>query len=406
MASLGIIGLGTMGKSLAMNVASKKSIPVHVYNRDYKVTKRVIKEAQNEGFGEYIKGYEHVLDAVLNSDTTMLMLPHGDVFDNVVDSFLADVPNGYTFIDGANEHYKVSQKRGKRLDDLGYNYLGVGVSGGQEGARKGPCMMIGGSYESYENYDYIFSLIAGNANYGYYGHDYGVGHFVKTVHNGVEYAIMQAICEIYHAFGEDVLKEALNITNVSGNLIDITHKALTYDLNNISDVAKMNDTGMWCVQYAHEHKICIPMITAAVNARLMSNFDRAHKEKQRFTKVPANAVTIAAQSIAFAFGFAIYEGHQLVKSYTNLDYNHVMENWKKGAIISCNVLGNEYLDNVVENADYVRYLVSYCTINSVPIHSLNAALNFYNSLTSHKLSTSLLMAQRNVFGNHPIESIK
>lgn len=405
MASLGVIGLGTMGKNLALNVASKKTIPVHIYNRTFSKVTQTINEADQQNCLEYMKGCHDPIDVIMSSDTTMIMLPHGKPFDDFVKSIKNDIPSGYTLIDGANEHYTVSQTRGKSLDHEGINYLGVGVSGGAEGARNGPCMMIGGSYDAYLEYEYIFNLIANGSNYGYYGKDYGIGHFVKTVHNGIEYAMLQCICEVYHIFGKDTLNSALYHLKHEGyesTICDITKLALNYDLENIKDVAKMNSTGMWCIKYANEKGISIPMINAAVDSRIISSLYRDNNHKSHVSCTSTN-VDYAVHSIKFGMACALYEGELLVKSYGNLDYNMVMSNWKKGAILSSNNLHYTYKFDIQNSKKKAGIFVNICVNNEIPCPAISSALNYHNSIECCNLPVNLLMAQRNVFGEHPIE---
>jgi 6-phosphogluconate dehydrogenase len=409
--SIGIIGLGAMGKNLALNVASKKIHDVHVYNRTFSKTQEFCKLAQNYKLEEYVKIHNDPLDVIMGSDTTIVMLPHGDAFDNLIDPLIHDIPNGYTLIDGANEHYKISQSRGYDLQKYGINYLGVGVSGGATGAREGPCMMIGGDQNSFQKYKYIFDMIANNATYCYYGDDYGIGHFIKTVHNGIEYAILQAICEIFHVFGKNTLLEAISLDSredkLDGMIIDITKRALQeYDLDNIKDVAKMNDTGLWCVQYAHEHKICIPMINATVNARFISVYVEDKKKKSISFQIDSeDIVQIARNTLKFSYACAIYEGKLLCDHYGNIDYNDVMANWYKGAIISCDYIEPNFQRYMHDYYNSTRRFVSYALFGNLPASCIYSALSFYNSKRCGKLPVTLLMAQRNIFGEHPIEFV-
>ena len=252
-------------------------------------------------------------------------------------------------------------------------------------------------------------MISNDATYGYYGKDYGIGHFVKTVHNGIEYAILQSICEIYHVFGKQTLLEAISLDYTSdkldGMIIDFTKKALQeYDLDNIKDVAKMNDTGLWCVNYANEHKLCVPMINAAVNARLISVYAQDKKKKSISFQVDSDhIVQIARNTLKFAYACALYEGKLLCEHYGGLDYNDVMMNWSKGAIISCNYLDPEFESYKHKYASSAKRFVSYSLFGNIPTNCIYSALNFYNSTRCGTLPVTLLMAQRNIFGEHPIE---
>lgn len=409
MKSIGVIGLGTMGGNLALNIASQKLCKVNVYNRTQNKTKEIYKLAIRENCANYMQGYSTFFELIEASDSAILMLPHGDAFDQMMRPIVAHIPPGYTLIDGANEHYKTSLERGEFFSNHGINYLGVGISGGSRGARNGPSMMIGGSQTAYLQHKHLFDLIANGSSYEYYGNDYGAGHFVKTVHNGIEYAIMQSISEVYHLFGKEVLYQALNVAeSIDGFLIQLTKKVLyEYDLDKINDVAQMNDTGLWCVNYANEHKIPIPMISSAVNARFISKYSsdkkESNKRKNVFDEKSINVI-IASGVLKFAFACALYEGKILVDSY-NLDYEQVLRNWSKGAIISSNMLEKDYMKYMRKYSKSAKQFMSIAVLSNVPAHATYSALNLYNSMRCGKLPADLLMAQRNCFGNHPLEYI-
>jgi len=400
--SLGLIGLGSIGGNLALNI--QKSHELNVCNRSPEKVKVIVKKSS------HVKGYENVEEMVSDMKeprTIITALPHGETTDAMVKKLSSVMSKGDTIIDCSNEFYRTSRNRGAFCQSKGIGYLGTGLSGGAEGARLGPALMIGGPSKTFEEHEDLFKSFA--RSYAYMGEDYGVGHFTKMVHNGVEYGMLQGIAEgiadVYAYCNQDthymnqVLKVVQN-TDIDGYLtrsaMDVLHE---YDFSKIADIGHMNNTGLWCSEIGLEYGIPTPTINSAVNSRFTSRHIKALNTANH--RNCAIDFTVAADALRFVFATSLLEGYDLMAT-RHVGDESIKQAWSAGTIIECPMIGEDYrtiLEKTVENA---RVMVMYCTAAGIPCPSIQAALTQFDF--THQTSTSMkfIMAQRNYFGQHEI----
>lgn len=403
---VGIVGAGTMGSNIARNLA-QKGHKVHVYSRSSDRCK-LLKDVG--GVKCYDAPQKMMRSMSVNNDShrvIMSMLPHGKAFDDFYQNVLSHVDEGDIFIDGANEHYETANKRGKRMRANGHMYLGAGVSGGAAGALNGPCVMMSGSVEAYDRCSGLFtSMCLPAGNFSYFGTDYGAGHFVKTVHNGIEYAMLQVVSELYDYYGKKFMLLSLDAMQqyhpAYGYIAQITKNIIkSVDVENIKDTSAMNSTGLWCSQYAVEHGIAVPTITSAVHSRILCNNrlfpHRIHsanpyREDERIYK-----------TLQFVFGCALHDGKVLCDHY-GVDFGLVAKTWSKGSIVECNMLTHDIPSHIHDGYSSAKGFAFRCNQAHVPCATVSAALEWYKTSSALRLPMNLVMAQRNTFGNHKYET--
>ncbi|PNH04030.1 6-phosphogluconate dehydrogenase, decarboxylating [Tetrabaena socialis] len=326
---IGLVGLAVMGQNMALNVA-EKGFPISVYNRSFDKTEAAVKRAQKEGLGDKLRGFETVKDFVMSLEKprrVIILVKAGAPVDQTIAQLSEYMEPGDIIIDGGNEWYENTEKRMKAVAEKGLLYLGMGVSGGEEGARNGPSMMPGGSPEAYSAIESIVKKVAAQVDSGpcvmYIGGG-GAGNFVKMVHNGIEYGDMQLISEAY-----DVLKtlggldnEELaavftewNQTELKSFLVEITaiimnkkdDQAPGYLVDMIVDKTGSKGTGKWTVQQAAELAVAAPTMASALDARYMSALKSQRVEAAKVcgavARLPANLV----QAQRDFFGSHTYE---------------------------------------------------------------------------------------------------
>jgi 6-phosphogluconate dehydrogenase len=396
--SLGLIGLGSIGGNLALNI--QKSQELNVCNRSPEKVKVIVKKSQR------VKGYENVEEMVSDMKeprTIITALPHGETTDTMVKKLSSVMSGGDTIVDCSNEFYRTSRNRGAFCQSKGIGYLGTGLSGGAEGARLGPALMIGGPQKTFEEHEDLFKSFA--KSYAYMGEDYGVGHFTKMVHNGVEYGMLQGIADVYAYCNQDgyymgqVLKRLEN-TDIYGYLtksaMDVLHE---YDLNKIADIGHMNNTGLWCSEIGLEYGIPTPTINSAVNSRFTSRNIKAINSTDH--KNCAIDFGIAVDSLRFVFATSLLEGYDLMQTRHVCDES-IKQAWSSGTIIECPMIGGDYRTIIEETAESARVMMMYCTAAGISCPAIQAALTQYDF--THQTSTSMkfIMAQRNYFGQHEI----
>ncbi|WP_373797485.1 NADP-dependent phosphogluconate dehydrogenase, partial [Kaistella sp.] len=296
--SFGMIGLGTMGSNLLQNIAD------HGYQcSGYDIDAEKV-NAVNYLTNQNIRAFSDLTEFVKNlksPKTVMLLVPAGIIVDSVITELLEVLDQGDIIIDGGNSHFKDTERRFVDLEKKGYHFVGMGVSGGEEGARKGPSMMPGGDQEAYENLKPILEKIAaqvdGEPTVAYMG-ERSAGHFVKMVHNGIEYALMQLISETYEIMKKGLQMEDREIHVVFKNwnggrlqsyLIEITRDIFAFKkkdskdllLNDIKDEAKSKGTGKWTSQAAMDLSVSVPMIDIAVSMRDLSKYKELRTEASK-----------------------------------------------------------------------------------------------------------------------------
>lgn len=386
----------------------------------------------------------------------MLMIKAGKPVEDLISKLLPFLKSGDIIIDGGNSFFRDTIRRYERLKDKRVHYLGVGISGGEEGALKGPSIMPGGSKEAWEQVEEIFQKISakinGDPSCKYIGPD-GAGHYVKMVHNGIEYSDMQLIAEIYF-----ILKNLLDMTayelakifaewnegDLNSYLIQITSNILlTKDtktgkplIDMISDSAKQKGTGKWASQEALKIGIPIPSVTEAVYARHISSKKEERLKASKLLEGPTpyfsgerDMLVEATRKALYAAKICSYaQGFSLLKAASEeynwqLNLGDISHIWRKGCIIRAsfleqiesafqlnkdleNLLFDSFFINVVKNSqkDW-RYVVNLAVENGLPVPALSSALSYYDSYRNPSLPANLIQAQRDYFGAHGFERV-
>jgi 6-phosphogluconate dehydrogenase len=387
--SHGIIGIGAMGHNLALNLDNK--IDMHVFNRHPEKIKELLKCTTKT------KGHESICEMVASMQkprTIITAVPHGEPSDTVIRHLTKTLGPTDTIIDCSNEHYNTSRKRADYCSSRHIKYLGAGI-----GALHDPAMMVGGPRSYYdEQKDFLNSFCS---NVVYMGPSAGDGHYTKMIHNGIEYGMLQGMADVFGYCDQksENMKQVLTIlreSDIDGPIVqyawDIFEKC---DINEISDVAEMNGTGLWCVQLGLEMGIPTPIIASAVNARVVSRYARSIDTNEKHT--PFFDPVLAAQTLRFVFAMAINEGYDLA-SLRPIKRKKIQKAWSKGTIIECPMITAE-LGNVIDKTiGDARTFVMHCTRSGVPCPAIQAALTHFDFISQRKTSMNFVMAQRNFFG--------
>lgn len=454
-ADIGLIGLAVMGENLVLNMESK-GFTVAVYNRTTdKVSKFINGRGKEKNFiGTY--SIEELVNSLERPRKVMLLVKAGKPVDEFIDQIIPFLEEGDIIIDGGNSHYPDTIRRTNYVESKGLLYIGTGVSGGEEGALIGPSIMPGGSTEAWPFVKDIFRSISAKVEDGspcceWVGDD-GAGHFVKMVHNGIEYGDMQLITEVYHIMKDliglshdkmhEVFKE-WNKGELDSYLIEITRDILVYKdedgdplLEKILDTAGQKGTGKWTGIAALDLGIPLTLIGESVFSRCLS----AQKEERVYAsgvlKGPSpefkgnkevfiedlKQALFASKVISYAQGYVLLKA--AAKEYNwELNYGSIALMWRGGCIIRSvflnkikeafdkdphlnNILLDPYFNNIILKAqDSWRRVCSTAILNGIPIPAFSAALNYYDGYRSARLPANLLQAQRDYFGAHTYERL-
>jgi 6-phosphogluconate dehydrogenase len=446
----GVIGLAVMGKNLAMNIESR-GYSVSVFNRSREKTDEMLKEVEGRNFkGTYT--IEEFVDSLEKPRKIMLMVKAGGPTDATIEQLKPLLDKGDILIDGGNTFFVDTQRRNKELSELGIHFIGTGVSGGEEGALKGPSIMPGGQKEAYELVAPIFQDIAakvnGEACTTYIGPD-GAGHYVKMVHNGIEYGDMQLISESYF-----LLKNVLGLTaeelhevfaewnkgELDSYLIEITADIFTKKdeetgkplVDVILDTAGQKGTGKWTSQSALDLGVPLPIITESVFARFISAMKEERVNASKVLRGPAaqdftgdkkafiesvRKALYMSKICSYAQGFAQMRAASEEYGW-DLKYGDIAMIFRGGCIIRAqflqkikeaydrepglkNLLLDPYFKEIVESyQDAAREIISVAVRNGIPVPCFAAALSYYDSYRTETLPANLLQAQRDYFGAH------
>jgi len=448
---LGVIGLGTMGANLARN-AARNGAKVAVYNRTTDVMHDFVKEYGKEGMIVPCKSYEELMRSLDAPRAILLMVKAGGAVDAVIEDLLPHLDEGDSIIDGGNSHYPDTERRTAELSEKGIRFLGMGVSGGEEGALLGPSMMPGGDITAWEDMKDLLENMAADDGLGgkcvsYIGEG-GAGHFVKMVHNGIEYGIMQLIAESY-----DVLKNVGGYSNaelaetfaswnegedLNSFLIDITAKIFAKKddqgsgdlIDVIQDQAGQKGTGKWTTISALHYGVAIPTITAAVDARIISGSLDLRASKRPYTPDLEEPVPNKEQmrimvrsALHLSILCAYKQGFQLMEKASeehewNLNLEECARIWMGGCIIR-SVLLKVFVDGLSsevarqktaeryfsdqfggEKQVYWRQVQELSASRGIPIPAMSASLSYYDAIRRDRLPQSLVQAQRDFFGAH------
>lgn len=451
--NFGIVGLGVMGRNLLLNMADNGFA---VAGLDLDPQKADSLQAEAQG-GQDIKATTHAeefIGLLQQPRAIMLLVPAGKPVDAAIASLLPFLDKGDIIVDGGNTYFPDTDRRFNELSEKGIHFFGMGISGGESGARRGPSLMPGGNREAYERLRPIFEAVAAKVNgepcVEFLGNG-SAGNYVKMVHNGIEYGIMQLIAETY-----DLMKKVYGMDNASiqqafeqwskeelnSFLVEITAQILkkkegeTYLVDLISDWAKSKGTGKWTSQNAMDLQVPIPVIDAAVNMRDMSKYKPERTEASKILHWnPTNTgaakeknVDHLKQALFFAILTTYAQGlaQLTVASETygyDLELEVVTKIWRGGCIIRATLLEdfrnayakNPQLRNILLDEDIAQKLVtSQGSIRSVvkdaidqgvPVSGLMNALAYFDAYRSEKLPTNIIQAQRDYFGAHTYERV-
>ena len=451
-AQFGMIGLGTMGRNLVLNIADH-GFAVCGYDRDMAQQKRLT----TEGAGKQVStaaSMQQLVDSLEKPAKIMLLVPAGKIVDAVLTELVPLLQKDDIVIDGGNSHFTDTDRRYTQLQQSGIHFMGMGVSGGEEGARFGPSMMPGSNEQSFNAVKNILESIAAKTEDGpcvtFIGNG-AAGHYTKMVHNGIEYAMMQLISEVYVILknvgglnNEDLQKTFAdwNSKELQGFLMEITADiflkkddntdAMLVDM--ILDKAKQKGTGMWTSQSAMDLNVPIPVIDAAVSMRYLSAMKEervatAEKYASAKNNVVVNKeelITDCKEALQFAFILAYAQGLHLLyeasKAYSyNVNIAEVARIWKGGCIIRSSLLneirkayvGDASLNNIIHSPVFINMLKNLRTAvtkvcnaamqNNIPVAAFSASLNYFDAYCSQNLPANLIQAQRDFFGAHTYE---
>ena len=450
----GMIGLGVMGSNLLLNMADNG---FSVIGFDTNPDKAKAFEASATK-GEKVKGVntlKEMVDQLKTPRKLMMLVPAGSPVDSVIGSLKPLLQKGDIIIDGGNSHYTDTIRRINELKDIGFHFMGIGISGGEEGARRGPSIMPGGDEEAYKEVAPILKAVSAKVNgepcVGYLGHD-AAGHYVKMVHNGIEYAIMQLISECY-----DLLHNGLQLSNkelhevfkewdggdMKSYLLEITavifdkkdDKTSNYLVDMILDKAGAKGTGQWTSQSGLDLPMPIPTIDAAVMMRNLSGLINERKEAAALYKTQVKKIEVDKKEFISQLRDALYfatlmsyaQGLAMLTTASSelkmdIPLPEVVSIWRGGCIIRSAMLDvfkkayqqtdlrNILLDKdiaklVKQKESAIQKIVSIAALNNYPAAGLMASLNYFNAYRRNLLPTNLVQAQRDFFGAHTYQRI-
>lgn len=454
-ADIGLIGLAVMGENLVLNMANH-GYTVAVYNR---TTSKVERFLSGRAKGKTILGahtLKELVSQVKSPRRIMMMVKAGAAVDKAIESLIPLLEPGDILIDGGNSHFPDSIRRTRSLAEHGLLFIGTGVSGGEEGALTGPSIMPGGNPDAWPHVKNIFQDIAAKTDAGepccdWVGED-GAGHFVKMVHNGIEYGDMQMICEVYH-----MMKDGLGLSNermhevfaawnkeeLDSYLIEITRDILAYreddgtcTLDLILDTAGQKGTGKWTAIAALDTGLPLTLIGEAVFARCLSALKDERVTASKVLDGPEKTYDGDVESMIDDLKRALYaskiisyaQGYQLMRGAAeeygwNLNYGGIALMWRGGCIIRSAFLGkikeafdrnpelgnlllDPFFESAVEEAQGAwRRVVSASVELGVPMPAIGSALVFYDGYRCKRLPANLLQAQRDYFGAHTYERL-
>ncbi|UCE95060.1 MAG: NADP-dependent phosphogluconate dehydrogenase [Flavobacteriaceae bacterium] len=447
----GVFGLGVMGSSISLNVADK-GYELSVYNRAEGGEEHVVDEFLSAN-SEYknIHGFTDLkafISSLSRPRKMLIMIKAGPTVDLVLNQLFPLLEKGDIVIDGGNSHYMNTKKRFELAREFGIEFIGAGISGGEEGARKGPSIMPGGTRESYQHVSQILESIAARDDFGktcctYIGPG-GSGHFIKMVHNGIEYVEMQLLAEIYALLSKQMNYEEIATLFKDWNdgpaysyLLDITIRILEkkegdgYLLDLILDKAGNKGTGSWSSKAAFDLGIPNTMMSSAVFARYISSFKETRVEMALEKGAGKNDSTlkIDLKSLEKAYNFGRLINHQqgfkLMESASkvygwDLNFSEIARIWSNGCIIKSHLMNelheefktkqdlfqmNTVLEVLNKDEKSVKDILSNALDQRLSMHCLTASYQYWIDMTSSRLSANLIQAQRDFFGAHTYQRI-
>lgn len=455
-AHFGLVGLGVMGENLVLN-AERNGFSSVVFNRTYGKTQDFL---AGRGAGKDIVGAETLEEFVASLERPrriLLMVKAGQPVDDMIQTLSPMLEEGDLLIDGGNSLYTDTERRVKELESKSFGFIGMGVSGGAKGALEGPSMMPGGTLSAYQAIEGLVRKMAAQVEDGpcvtYIGPG-GAGHFVKTVHNGIEYGIEQVLAEAYDLMKRvagmdgdamaDVLAGWNQTEELASFLVEITEVCLrTKDpdtgddlVEKIVDAAGQKGTGLWTVVSALEMGVSVPTIYSALNARVLSSLRSERLAAESVLQAPAPApfalgdpadgmpalrdACILASMASYAQGMALLQEASTLHDY-HLDLSAIGQIWKGGCIIRARLLqriqnayaSNPTLPNLLVDPWFaeqvnrrlpgLRAVVSGAALAGIPLPCLSSTLDYIDSYRTGRLPQNLVQAMRDCFGSHTYE---
>jgi 6-phosphogluconate dehydrogenase len=456
-AEIGLIGLGVMGSNLSLNIAEKGN-RIAVFNRSPEATRKFYAEA-GDLQGQIIpcETLEEFVASIRPPRPIIIMIKAGDPVDQQMEALKPYLSAGDIMIDAGNANFRDTMRRFDTLKDSGLTFIGMGVSGGEEGARHGPSIMVGGKEESWKRVDKVLTSISAKFNdepcVAWLGEN-GAGHFVKTIHNGIEYADMQMIAEIYGILRDGLGMSATEIGEVFGKwntgrlnsyLIEISETVLkatdpvsgTPMVDMIVDRAGQKGTGKWSVIEAQNMGVAATAIEAAVAGRILSSQKKEREEAEAILGLPTLAevpkdraafladlenALLAAKIGAYAQGFAVMSAASTEFGW-NLPMPTIARIWRAGCIIRsafldeitsaftkdpdvANLIVTPAFSQMVKETDgALRRVVSYAALSGLPAPALSSALAYFDAYRRGRGTANLIQAQRDFFGAHGFERV-
>ncbi|TCD00704.1 NADP-dependent phosphogluconate dehydrogenase [Pedobacter frigidisoli] len=447
---LGMIGLGTMGRNLLLNMADK-GFSVTGYDKD----RKMISKLEEEGKTHNLEGFDNIEDfinSLKTPRTLILLVPAGPIVDSVIAELKPLLSKGDIIIDSGNSHFTDTNRRVDELEKDGLHFFGMGISGGEEGARFGPSMMPGGDKEAYNVVKDVFEAVAakvGNDPCVTYIGPGASGHFVKMVHNGIEYAIMELIAEVY-----GILKNGLGYSNqqiydtfkkwnegrLQSFLLEITAEIFLFKdtetqndlLDQIKDEAKSKGTGKWTSEVSMELQLPIPTINEAVSNRDLSKFKKLRVSLEEAFGKKDNKIDVTVDDLENAFYFSMISAyaqgmHLLVQASKEYQYDlklqEIAKIWRGGCIIRAKFLediyqsyeknnslehlfGDSGIQDIIKSTlGGTRKTISACLNSGLGIPAFASTLTYFDTITTARMPSNLIQAQRDFFGAHTFERI-
>ncbi len=453
--AIGVIGLGTMGCNLLLNIAD------HGFSgAGYDKNADKVAKLDKLGRAKEVKGFTDInafMKSLQSPRALMMLVPAGKIVDDVIENLVPLLDKGDIIIDGGNSHFIDTERRSTSLERMGFHFFGMGISGGEEGARTGPSMMPGGDKQAYKHVQHILEAIAAQVNgepcVTFIG-PRASGHFVKMVHNGIEYALMQLIAETY-----EILKKGFHLDNeaihgifekwnegrLRSFLIEITTEIFSFKntdsdhllLDDIRDEAKSKGTGKWTSQVGMDLNLPVPVIDIAVSMRDLSKFKSlrvkaAHiyggLQDEPLTKRPVEYLAHLEEAYYFSMVTAYAQGmhllHQASEKYDyQLQLDQIAKIWRGGCIIRSSFLENIYsafnenaklehlfldasVQSILKNSlTGIRTVVADAATYGLALPVYGASLSYFDAFRSERMPANLIQAQRDFFGAHTYELI-
>ena len=449
-ATWGIVGLGVMGTSLSRNFANK-GISLSLYNREVKGSEEGVALSHTKQYSELknalpFNSLPSFVESIKNPRKILLMLPAGSPTDTVIEKLIPLLTQGDVIIEGGNSHFKDTEKRAKQLSAAGIHFLGMGVSGGEEGALKGPALMIGGAKEAYMLVKNDLSAIAAKNSKGVPCCDFvgsgGAGHFVKMVHNGIEYAEMQLLAEVVSLALSDPSNSIKTIrkmlqdwqkTKSESYLLDITASLLGFQesgrpfIDLIKDEASNKGTGAWATAEGAELGSPNSLMASALHARFTSSNkkQRSLLSKTFKGKPTSTSLSLSALKVSYDLSRIInhHQGFEMIreaaiKNNWKIKLATIASLWSEGCIIKSRLMDTlvdvlKTNDTLLNAAAFIEFfnngiasweiLITTAIQKRIPFSCHNAAWNYFLAITQENSNANIIQAQRDFFGAHGFE---